>query len=127
SCMSPTTNWQSARPNGSPTHASVWPDPSKNMPAWLAPLTQVRSPTRAPPNGLYKPTRTLDMKLGFCGLGLMGAPMVQRLLEAGHEVKVWNRSADKAKPLAALGAQVVATAQEAAQDVDGVLMCLFNA
>jgi 2-hydroxy-3-oxopropionate reductase len=67
------------------------------------------------------------MKLGFCGLGLMGAPMVRRLLAAGHEVKVWNRSAAKATPLAALGAQVVATAREAATDVDGVLMCLFDA
>lgn len=67
------------------------------------------------------------MKLGFCGLGLMGAAMVRRLLEAGHEVKVWNRSADKAEPLALLGAQVAASAREAAEDVDGVLLCLFDA
>lgn len=67
------------------------------------------------------------MKLGFCGLGLMGAPMVKRLLAAGHEVKVWNRSAAKAEPLAALGAQVMPTAREAADGVDGVLMCLFDA
>ncbi len=67
------------------------------------------------------------MKLGFCGLGLMGAAMVQRLLAAGHEVKVWNRSTAKAQPLAALGAQVVAHPREAAQDVDGVLLCLFDA
>lgn len=67
------------------------------------------------------------MKLGFCGLGLMGAPMVRRLLAAGHEVKVWNRSAAKAAPLAALGAQVVDTARDAATGVDGVLMCLFDA
>lgn len=67
------------------------------------------------------------MKLGFCGLGLMGAAMVQRLLAAGHEVKVWNRSAAKARPLAALGAQVVAHPREAAQGVDGVLLCLFDA
>ncbi|NYT66703.1 NAD(P)-dependent oxidoreductase [Alcaligenaceae bacterium] len=67
------------------------------------------------------------MKLGFCGLGLMGAAMVQRLLEAGHEVKVWNRSAEKAQALAALGAQVVASPYLVAEDVDGVLMCLFDA
>jgi len=67
------------------------------------------------------------MKLGFCGLGLMGAPMVRRLLAAGHEVKVWNRSAAKAQPLAAQGAQVVGTPREAASGVDGVLMCLFDA
>lgn len=67
------------------------------------------------------------MKLGFCGLGLMGAPMVRKLLAAGHEVKVWNRSAVKAAPLAELGAQVVETPRQAASQVDGVLMCLFDA
>lgn len=67
------------------------------------------------------------MKLGFCGLGLMGAAMVQRLLKAGHEVKVWNRSREKAEPLAAFGAQIVSSPREAAEGVDGVLMCLFDA
>ena len=67
------------------------------------------------------------MQLGFCGLGLMGAPMVRRLLAAGHQVRVWNRSAAKAAPLAALGATVVATPREAATGVEGVLMCLFDA
>ncbi len=67
------------------------------------------------------------MKIGFCGLGLMGAPMVQRLLAAGHEVQVWNRSAAKAAPLASLGARIAGTPAQAASDVDGVLMCLFDA
>ncbi len=67
------------------------------------------------------------MTLGFCGLGLMGAPMVRRLLAAGHTVKVWNRSAAKAAPLLAAGAQPAATPLEAARGVDGVLMCLFDA
>lgn len=67
------------------------------------------------------------MKLGFCGLGLMGAPMVRRLLAAGHQVKVWNRSAAKAAPLAVLGAQVVESPLQAACEVDGVFMCLFDA
>ena len=67
------------------------------------------------------------MKLGFCGLGLMGAPMVRRLLAAGHDVQVWNRSPAKAAHLAALGAHVVSTPAEAASGVDGVLMCLYDA
>ncbi|HEY8359334.1 MAG TPA: NAD(P)-binding domain-containing protein, partial [Ramlibacter sp.] len=67
------------------------------------------------------------MKLGFCGLGLMGAPMVRRLLAAGHQVQVWNRSPAKAQPLAALGARIMATPAQAASGVDGVLMCLFDA
>lgn len=57
----------------------------------------------------------------------MGAPMVRQLLAAGHEVKVWNRSAAKAAPLATLGAQVTDTPAKAASGVDGVLMCLFDA
>ena len=46
------------------------------------------------------------MKLGFCGLGLMGAPMVERLLAAGHEVQVWNRSVEKTRPLAGLPVRI---------------------
>lgn len=67
------------------------------------------------------------MKLGFCGLGLMGAPMVSRLLAAGHEVKVWNRSPAKAAPLAALGAHIARTPAEVATGVEGVLMCVYDA
>lgn len=67
------------------------------------------------------------MNLGFCGLGLMGAPMVRRLLAAGHLVKVWNRSPDKVTPLLALGAVAASTPVDAATGVDGVLMCLFDA
>ncbi len=67
------------------------------------------------------------MKLGFCGLGLMGTPMVRRLLAAGHEVHVWNRSPAKAAHLAALGARIASTPAEAASGVEGVLMCLYDA
>lgn len=67
------------------------------------------------------------MKLGFCGLGLMGGPMVHRLLRTGHAVKVWNRSPDKIGPLRAHGAVAARTPADAATDVDGVLMCLFDA
>ena len=62
------------------------------------------------------------MKLAFCGLGLMGEPMVQRLLAAGHTVKVWNRTPAKAQALIALGAQWCDTPAQAASDVDGVFM-----
>ena len=66
------------------------------------------------------------MKLAFCGLGLMGEPMVKRLLAAGHTVKVWNRTPAKAQALTALGAQWCDTPAQAASDVDGVFMCLLN-
>ena len=49
------------------------------------------------------------MDIGFCGTGRMGAAMVERLLDVGHRLTVWNRTADKLKPLAARGAHVVAS------------------
>ena len=45
-------------------------------------------------------------KIAFLGLGQMGAPMAGRLLRAGHELTVWNRTPDRAEPLAAEGAGV---------------------
>ena len=44
--------------------------------------------------------------MGWIGTGRMGYPMVERLLAAGHPVRVWNRTRAKAEPLAALGARV---------------------
>jgi 3-hydroxyisobutyrate dehydrogenase-like beta-hydroxyacid dehydrogenase len=49
------------------------------------------------------------MDIGFIGLGEMGGAMVGNLLKAGHTVRVWNRTAAKAQPLAAAGAQIVGT------------------
>src|SRR6266851_3426138 len=53
-------------------------------------------------------------KIAFLGLGQMGTPMATRLLQAGHEVTVWNRTPDRAKPLAARGAIVAGSPAEAA-------------
>jgi len=53
------------------------------------------------------------MDIGFIGLGAMGSAMVANLLKAGHRVRVWNRSAERAQALADAGAQVVATRAEA--------------
>jgi 3-hydroxyisobutyrate dehydrogenase-like beta-hydroxyacid dehydrogenase len=44
-------------------------------------------------------------ELGFVGLGVMGRSIVQRLLDAQHQVTVWNRTQDKAEPLLAAGAR----------------------
>lgn len=44
------------------------------------------------------------MKIGFIGLGTMGGPMARRLLEAGHDVVVHNRTRTREEPLAAAGA-----------------------
>jgi 3-hydroxyisobutyrate dehydrogenase-like beta-hydroxyacid dehydrogenase len=47
-------------------------------------------------------------KYGFLGLGIMGSAMAKNLLKAGFKVTVWNRSPDKCRELAALGAEVAA-------------------
>jgi 3-hydroxyisobutyrate dehydrogenase len=45
--------------------------------------------------------------IGWIGLGRMGEAMAARLVKAGHELSVWNRTASKADPLAQIGAEVV--------------------
>ena len=57
----------------------------------------------------------------------MGAPMVRRLLAAGHTVRVWNRSPAKVAPLVAAGANAAESPADAARDADGVLLCLYDA
>ncbi len=59
-------------------------------------------------------------KLGFLGLGKMGNGMAQRLLGAGHDVAVWNRSPGKAGALEAAGARVAASPSDAAENADAV-------
>lgn len=55
------------------------------------------------------------MKVGFIGLGRMGAAMAANLLKAGHEVAVWNRSPDKADALVQAGARRAASPRDAAE------------
>jgi len=50
------------------------------------------------------------MEIGWIGTGIMGAPMARRLIGGGNRVRVFNRSAEKARALAADGATVVADA-----------------
>jgi 3-hydroxyisobutyrate dehydrogenase-like beta-hydroxyacid dehydrogenase len=56
----------------------------------------------------------------------MGAPMARRLLRAGHRVRAFNRSAEKARALAADGATVVADAAAAARGADAVLIMVSD-
>jgi 3-hydroxyisobutyrate dehydrogenase len=53
-----------------------------------------------------------DHRLGWLGTGRMGAEMVRRLLAAGCDVSVYNRTKAKAQPLTALGAKVVDSAAD---------------
>lgn len=65
-------------------------------------------------------------KLAFLGLGQMGAPMARRLLAAGHDVTVWNRTSEKAEPLVAAGARRAATPADAAEGVGAALTMLAD-
>jgi 2-hydroxy-3-oxopropionate reductase len=56
----------------------------------------------------------------------MGAPMARRLLAAGHEVTVWNRSRNKALPLAESGASIADSAASAVRDADIVFTMLSD-
>lgn len=65
-------------------------------------------------------------KIAFLGTGLMGAPMVRRLLGAGHHVTVWNRATDKAQALVAEGAQLAQTPAQAVAGAEVVFTMLSD-
>jgi 3-hydroxyisobutyrate dehydrogenase-like beta-hydroxyacid dehydrogenase len=66
------------------------------------------------------------MKIGFLGLGKMGTPMALRLIAAGHELRVWNRTEGKTEPLLREGAIAAATPAEAELGADAVITMLFD-
>jgi 3-hydroxyisobutyrate dehydrogenase len=65
-------------------------------------------------------------KVAFLGLGIMGSGMARRLLEAGHDLSVWNRSREKAEPLGEAGARIAATPADAAKGADVVVAMLAD-
>ena len=64
------------------------------------------------------------MKTAFIGTGLMGGPMAERLVGAGHAVVVFNRSRNKAEALTVKGVKVADTAAEAVRSADCVFLML---
>jgi 3-hydroxyisobutyrate dehydrogenase-like beta-hydroxyacid dehydrogenase len=60
-------------------------------------------------------------RVGFIGLGIMGAPMALNLIKAGFEVTGYNRTPEKAAPLLKAGGRIAATPAEAARDADFVM------
>jgi len=67
------------------------------------------------------------MRIGIAGIGKMGAAIAQRLIEVGHGVTVWNRSADKLPPLADAGAAIAATPAALARDAQTIITILTDA
>ena len=74
-----------------------------------------------------RPSANPGAKLGYLGLGMMGFPMSRRLVNAGHDVMVWNRSAGKAKPLVDAGAKLATSPREMADRCDIIFMCVTDA
>jgi 3-hydroxyisobutyrate dehydrogenase len=66
-------------------------------------------------------------RLGYLGLGMMGFPMTRRLVSAGYDVTVWNRSPGKAATLVEAGAKLAAKPQDVAATADIIFMCLTDA
>ena len=65
------------------------------------------------------------MRVGFIGLGHMGAAMAANLVKAGHEVTVYNRTPDRTRALAAVGARVATRVSDASRG-DAVMTMLAN-
>ena len=66
-------------------------------------------------------------RLGYIGMGLMGAPMTSRLLDAGYQVTIWNRSPEKMKPLLEKGAVAADGPKAVTEGSDIVMQCLTAA
>ncbi len=65
-------------------------------------------------------------ELGYVGLGVMGSSIVRRLLDAGHDVTVWNRTREKAEPLLEAGARWAESPREVAERGEIVFTMVTN-
>jgi 3-hydroxyisobutyrate dehydrogenase len=65
-------------------------------------------------------------RIGFIGIGLMGSPMVLRLLDQGWDVTVWNREPSRLEPVVAAGANAAASPRAIAEASDITLLCVLD-
>ncbi len=65
-------------------------------------------------------------KLGYIGVGLMGRPMILRLIAAGYQVTVWNRSVAKLEAVVGAGAEAATSPAAVAEASDVVFACLTD-
>lgn len=65
--------------------------------------------------------------IAFLGTGTMGLPMARNLAEAGFQLRAWNRSPDRAQPLAENGVEVVENPRQAATGADFLITMLSDA
>jgi len=68
----------------------------------------------------------VSKKIAYLGLGIMGRGMAANLIKAGHEVTVWNRTAERCAPLVTQGASQAATPAEAVRGAEVIMYCLSD-
>ncbi|WP_020573585.1 NAD(P)-dependent oxidoreductase [Actinopolymorpha alba] len=68
----------------------------------------------------------MSARVGYVGLGIMGGGMAANLLRAGFDVVVHNRTADRAEPLAAAGAEVADSPRGVAERCDVIFTCVSD-
>jgi 3-hydroxyisobutyrate dehydrogenase len=83
------------------------------------PLYEIASgtPSEATPSVCFPPMK----RIAFLGLGRMGSAMASRLLGRGYDVTVYNRTAERARPLVDAGAKLARTAREACANAEAVV------
>jgi 3-hydroxyisobutyrate dehydrogenase-like beta-hydroxyacid dehydrogenase len=81
--------------------------------------------TNIAPAGSPMTVKTVPLSIGFVGTGIMGGHMARRLAAAGHRVKAWNRTAEKAQALVGHGVVVTTSAKEVSQEAD-VVICMLS-
>ena len=67
------------------------------------------------------------MKIGIAGTGRMGTAIGQRLIGLGHELTVWNRTAEKTQALSGAGAKAVETPANVAENSEVIITILTDA
>jgi 2-hydroxy-3-oxopropionate reductase len=68
----------------------------------------------------------MSERIGFIGLGIMGAGMASNLIETGHDVVVWNRTASRMEPLVAAGATAASSPAEVGRLCPIVMICVSD-
>ena len=66
------------------------------------------------------------MRIAIIGLGRMGHALADRLLDDGHLVNVWNRTAGRAAPLQERGARVLGSVDDVGDETEAVFLCLAD-
>src|ERR1700748_1845881 len=100
--------------------------PGKRQSACLLSMRKLKNGNRHLAKGLFdmKPIISKNNKIGFIGIGYMGRPIAQRLLEAGFELTAYDRDHSKVETLVPYGAKVANSVGELSTSSNVVMSCL---